>query len=114
MSRELPDRAVLPQRGIERVGRARRAGRQGGVDHRPEIGWDRRFVHGDVGERGQLGQCRPALGRARRPERRRVRNEFQPRGRSLRVEDLEREYKTKIIAKADPSLHLEQYDLIVM
>jgi ribonuclease G len=30
------------------------------------------------------------------------------------VEDLEREYKTKVIVKADPSLHLEQYDLIVM
>ena len=30
------------------------------------------------------------------------------------VEDLEREYKAKIIVKADPTLHLEQYDLIVM
>lgn len=30
------------------------------------------------------------------------------------VEDLEREYKAKIVVKADSSLHLEQYDLIVV
>jgi ribonuclease G len=30
------------------------------------------------------------------------------------VEDLEREYTTTIIVKADPALHLEQYDLIML
>jgi Ribonuclease G/E len=30
------------------------------------------------------------------------------------VQDLEREYNRKIIIKADPSLHLEQYDLVVL
>jgi ribonuclease G len=30
------------------------------------------------------------------------------------IEDLEREYNTTIIVKADPALHLEQYDLIVL
>lgn len=30
------------------------------------------------------------------------------------VEDIERVYNTKLIIKADPSLHLEQYDLIVL
>lgn len=30
------------------------------------------------------------------------------------VEDLEREWKTKVVVKADPVLHLEQYDLILL
>jgi ribonuclease G len=30
------------------------------------------------------------------------------------ISDLEREYNAKIIVKADPSLHLEQYDLVVL
>jgi ribonuclease G len=30
------------------------------------------------------------------------------------VEDLEREYSIKIIVKADQTLHLEQYDIVVL
>ncbi len=30
------------------------------------------------------------------------------------IEDLEREFQTKIVVKADPELHLEQYDLVVL